>query len=62
MGLPTDDEESEDSDGVWMTGAQRYDASGVHNVSAFDKIDYALAHGSGDDNGLITLLSLSALT
>jgi hypothetical protein len=28
-----------------------YDGSAVTNVTGFDQIDFALAHGSGDDNG-----------
>lgn len=28
-----------------------YNESAVHNVTGFNAIDFALAHGSGDDNG-----------
>ena len=28
-----------------------YNTSAVHNVTGFNAIDFALAHGSGDDNG-----------
>jgi dipeptidyl aminopeptidase B len=35
-----------------------YNASAVHDVTGFNAIDFALAHGSGDDNGKRASFSL----
>ena len=37
--------------GTPASNVDAYSASAAHDVTGFNAIDFALAHGSGDDNG-----------
>ena len=39
-----------------------YNLSAVHDVAGFNAIDFALAHGSGDDNGMSFNLFFPAIS